>query len=627
MMERIKKIVEVAQNMGLRYVGFRVWYEVKKRSGLLKMAFPTAPQQQNYISLVEWQVLNNAKNSPQFFPIIQKKSTQKTDFIAQKKQAEEILFFNSTTYKVTDWLTNPSNGYQYSVQTHWTQIADLSREAGDIKYVWEKSRFSYIYQFIREDYQHGHDAAELVFSEIDSWIDANPINCGPNWRCSQEISLRVLNWTFALYFYRHSPSLTTARFERIMHLTRWQTHHVYENINFSRIAVRNNHAITETLCLYLVGLLYPFFPESATWKKQGKQWFETEVAYQIYPDGTFLQFSMNYHRVVVQLLTWAVRLADLNGEQFADCVYDRAKKSLFFLVACQDSKTGWLPNYGNNDGALFFPLNDCHYRDYRPQLLALARTLGAELNYESGPWDEDLDWYGLAKTAQLTISQKLKNEAEVWPVGGYAVVRENDTLTFLRCGNHRDRPLQADNLHLDLWVDGRNILRDAGSYLYNTDEETFRFFMGTASHNTVMLGPHDQMQKGPRFVWYGWTQANYCQVQETADAYVFEGQITAFKHVAAGILHTRRVTKFKNKRHWIIEDTLDHATAWPMNQVWNPSERFFATFKITAWDVDGTEIAPNYLDGWYSGLYGQKEPAKRVVFTTKGKFVKTEIVQ
>ena len=72
-------------------------------------------------------------------------------------------------------------------------------------------------------------------------------------------------------------------------------------------------------------------------------------------------------------------------------------------------------------------------------------------------------------------------------LGGYYILREKDTLTFIRCGNHKDRPSQADNLHLDIWYKGENILLDGGSYKYNTSDEDIKYFMGTASHNTVML--------------------------------------------------------------------------------------------------------------------------------------------
>ena len=55
-----------------------------------------------------------------------------------------------------------------------------------------------------------------------------------------------------------------------MHSIYWQIHHVYHNIHFSRISVRNNHAITETLMLYVSGKLFPFFPNVNNGVKKGK---------------------------------------------------------------------------------------------------------------------------------------------------------------------------------------------------------------------------------------------------------------------------------------------------------------------------------------------------------------------
>ena len=144
--------------------------------------------------------------------------------------------------------------------------------------MWEKSRFSYLYDLIRYDYHHGEDMAEVVFNDIRSWIQANPINQGPNYRCSQEIALRSLNWTFALYYYANSQHLNEELFQAMLHVLYWQLKHVRQNIHFSRLSVRNNHAITETLCLYLAGFLFPFFPESKKWKEEGKQWFEVKFS-------------------------------------------------------------------------------------------------------------------------------------------------------------------------------------------------------------------------------------------------------------------------------------------------------------------------------------------------------------
>ena len=59
------------------------------------------------------------------------------------------------------------------------------------------------------------DQSKLVFSEINDFINKNPINQGPNYKCSQEISLSVLNWTFALYYYKDSKNLKNDLFEII----------------------------------------------------------------------------------------------------------------------------------------------------------------------------------------------------------------------------------------------------------------------------------------------------------------------------------------------------------------------------------------------------------------------------
>ena len=66
--------------------------------------------------------------------------------------------------------------------------------------------------------------------------------------------------------------------------------------------------------------------------EEGLKWFEEEIAYQIYQDGTFLQFSMNYHRVVVQLLTLAIPFAEKNNDTFRAVVKKRALSSYSIML-------------------------------------------------------------------------------------------------------------------------------------------------------------------------------------------------------------------------------------------------------------------------------------------------------
>lgn len=618
-MNRFKRYIQLFSNMGLRYISFRSFYEIQRKSGLFKRHFPTTPPIAHSLSLEKWR----KKAEPFFF-----QSREELRFSKEKnKELQEevknifqgkIRFFNyqfcdlGTDY---DWTTNPQTGFTYDKNKHWTEINDFDSDAGDIKYVWEKSRFSYLYSVLRYDYHFEEDHSQFVFSEIESWIANNPINNGPNYKCSQEISIRILNWIFFLYFYKYSPSLTDELFQKIMHGIYWQLHHVYHNIHFSRVTVRNNHAITETLVLYIVSTLFPDFQHATQWRKMGKKWFEQEIAYQIYPDGTYLQFSMNYHRVVIQLLTWAIKIAELNNDSFQDIVYEQAYKSVNFLYQCQEDSNGKLPNYGSNDGALFFKLSGNDYQDYRPQLDALHILLTGKSLYKHS--QEDILWYGRGTSFRYTPIEK-KYGIITFKNGGYYLIREKESFTFIRCGKYKDRPAHADNLHIDIWCKGENILPDGGTYRYNAEKEAIKYFMGTESHNTIMLGDYDQMLKGVRFIWYDWTQAQDIMVDETDVSYVFLGTIHCFTHLDKKIMHTRKVTKWKEKLEWDIEDIVtEKPDQLPMKQIWHFLPKNYIRFESDSNRIEET--------GCYSSYYGEKKEIRQTIFQTNQNVIRTHI--
>jgi hypothetical protein len=372
----------------------------------------------------------------------------------------------------------------------------------------------------------------------------------------------------------------------------------------------------------LAGVLLPTLPGAEVWKIKGKEWFEEEVAYQVYEDGTFLQYSMNYHRIVIQLLTWGIVLSEKNGEKFSSTVYDRAEKSVKFLRTAMIDENGWLPNYGANDGALFFGLSSTHYRDYRPQIQALAAALGVDAGVEST--FEDQHWYGIDSVSKNSWKPDVGTHS--FPLGGYYIIREPDTLTFIKCGRYKDRPSQADNLHLDIWYKGENVLTDAGSYKYNTDTETIRYFSGTRSHNTVMLGNHDQMLKGGRFIWYYWSQRLAAELISRKDSYSFSGTVSAYKHVASGITHSRTITKMKDKPEWHITDKIAHKPSGIIiNQLWHVPTLHKEQVIIQSTDEAKIQLQPNNANGWYSSLYGVKESASEICFSTESDVINTII--
>ncbi len=623
MVLKSKEALNIISNMGFRYILFRGYYALITKLSLQKKRFPKKPPFKLFITIEEWK-----ENLPPFFfygKNIHSLPKQKNDTL--KAIVDDIkngtfVFFSKQKFNLGidyNWFTNPTTGFKYNINKHWSEIQDFSAIGGDIKFIWEKARFSYLYDIIRYDYHFKEDQSQFVFSEIEDFIDKNPINQGPNYKCSQEISLRVLNWTFALYYYKDSFNLTDVLFKKIMNVIYWQLHHVYYNIHFSRIAVRNNHAITETLMLYLSNILFPFIPETKKWSKKGKKWFEKEIDYQIYNDGTFLQFSMNYHRVVVQLLTWAIKLSELNKDHFKPLVYERAKKSLEFLDASSDPVSGQLPNYGSNDGALFFKLTNDDYRNYRSQLDDLRLVLENKTYFIS----ESSYWYGLNKG--INIEYKFPKEVNTFNEGGYYIIQDKDSKTFIRCGKYKDRPFQADNLHIDIWIKGINVLRDSGTFKYNTKKEFIHYFNGCEGHNTVSISKEDQMLKGERFIWYNWIKQVKSSLKKENGIYVFKGSIKAFKNLGNSIYHHRTVTKKVSQNIWNIVDIIENIDDKTIYQYWHIHPDYFDKVYIETQDKNHKILKPLLEEKWYSGYYGVKERSIRITFATNTNIFNTQI--
>ena len=612
--------------MGLRYTSYRLCHEIEKRLGFLKKKHPTQPLVKSYISLVGWRKLETpfiiGTRDVLHFPKRKEAVLKKS---AHKILSGEICFFSSEWKNLGldyDWITNPETSYKYDVTKHWSKINDFNPDNGDIKYVWEKSRFSHLLTIIRYDYNFNEDHSVFVFSEIESWIDANPINQGPNWKCSQEISLRLLNWMYVLTFYKKSDALTEVLWLKIQHTIYWSLHHVYEHINFSRIAVRNNHAITETLFLAVSDLLFPFISETKKWAKSGRKWLEVEVDYQVYEDGTFLQFSMNYHRVLIQLFSFMINLTELHKVPLSKNLKRKAYNSLNFLFQCQDEKSGKLPNYGANDGALFFNFSNATFRDYRPQLNTLHYTLtGADL-YENEYLFESKSWFG-----ENSVNEKFKPLVKKQGLlsfndGGYYLIREKDSFSFLRAGNHLDRPSQADNLHLDLWINGVNVLIDAGTFKYNTDEDSLNYFVGTASHNTVMINRGNQMLKGSRFIWYYWSQVQDVVLNETETEFIIDVKAKVYQYLEKGLIHQRRLLKDKRSHKWTVIDMIHSKNNFISKQIWHTPKNVNLAFSSSS------ENAPinEYSESWYSSEYGHKELGSQINMAFQNKII-TTIVQ
>jgi len=650
------KKIKMMNHMGFGWTSFRIKYELEKKLGFIEKRFkPIEPSNEELISHIEIDKTNISYdlkklikyNSNKFFFNTSNLLGAQNGFFTTEISLDVIssadnvcnnkfLYFNKSIaqFQTIEWNVNPFSGKKAPLDKHWVRISDLGADFGDIKFIWELSRFSFVYSLVRAYRITSDDKYVVKFWELfESWVASNPLEIGVNYKCGQEMSLRIMAWIFGLYAFLDHEESTNHRITTLVKFIYYHTSHVDKHFAFALKSVKNNHAISEAAGMYTVGLLFPFFKESKKWRKKGKYYLNKEGLRQIYSDGSYLQHSMNYQRLVVQNYTWVLQLAKLNDDSFSEELITRLKSCVKFLYNNQDEKTGYLPNYGMNDGALIHPLSSNDYLDYRPQLNAAWHVLTGRRLYENGLHDENLLWI-CGEHALNSLIENCLRKSKGYSVGGYYNLQGESSSGLVRCGTYKDRPNQADMLHLDLWSNGENILTDAGTFSYNTDEEWLKYFNGTSSHNTIMINNEDQMEKASRFMWLNWTKSKLISFNQYEDGMViFEGEHYGYKPLT----HRRGVIHYKDQ--WVIIDDVfgdfsqekhSFSLSWLFgvsNVMKIEENEWVLKTDKQKWNLSIIE-SPNYKDklykgsieptkGWRSLYYGEKEPVSQLNINMK----------
>ena len=369
MLTKLRTLASLYHQLGLRWLTFRFAYAFRIRTGLIRLQMPAYQWKDrplgtwlkkdipsNPKSYAEWR----RQNSPDFFfkganqfPENISWNPQLAVSEAERILSGEIKYFAHEFQKTgfpPDWDKDPVTGIKLDSSKHWSQLSDEGEV--DIKFIWEASRFSFVYTLARA-YAFNQDEryAEAFWQLIESWAESNPPNAGPNWMDGQEAALRLMAWTFGLYAFLDSPSTTSQRIANLTTFIAAHAQRIYSNTEFA-IFTRGNHSISEALGLWMTGLLFPELKDAEKYLSFGRMSLEREAVQQIFPDGSYSMYSLNYHRFVLQMLLYAIKLAELNGVPFSESLYRVVNLSVNYLYQLVDPQTGQMPVYGSNAGAM-----------------------------------------------------------------------------------------------------------------------------------------------------------------------------------------------------------------------------------------------------------------------------------
>ena len=533
--------------------------------------------------------------------------------------AGEVCFFGSHWRSVgspPDWFRDPWSGQSWdSANAHWSATAEFATAGVDIKVIWELSRFEWAVVLSRAFALSGREEfLQTLCLWLDSWVQSNPANGGVNWKCGQETSIRLLRSLEALRFISWQPSAATAiRAFVAAHLRRIEVTLSYAT------GQDNNHGTSEAAALLVAGrwlLAQGAEGELAKFAARvaavGQQHIVERILHLVSPDGTFSQYSVNYHRMLLDTVAmveaWMHALGAASA--FVACA-DRVRAAIDWLQTMVEPESGDAPNLGANDGTALLISPATAYRDHRPTLQLASCLFYRERRYPRGPWDDASRYWGIEPQDHplATVARSARN---FMPGGFISMPGQGSparSWALLRVPSYRFRPSQADALHLDLWIDGENVIRDAGSYSYNADGHWHEYFSGTRGHSTCEFDGRDQMPRLGRFLFSRWLSCDELRLGDENDA---GREIVAAYTDYAGARHRRSVRATDSR--WIVHDEVGGfrqraVIRWRLAPgSWTLSGSRLTGPKISIEVQSDGPCVLRMAEGWESRVYLERRP-------------------
>lgn len=490
----------IVKEMGWRWLLNRSLYSVKL---VMLRKFPISERLfEHKVIIKRWNLFQDMTSEIEnFLKSLPKEKIQSLISTANLACEGTVIGFSSKQMSYgmpINWQLNPISGKSCNKTLKWYRIPDFDKERGDIKAVWEISRFSHFITLSRAYLVSGNVKYYHSFSDqLNAWLKENPYSYGANFKCGQECALRMMNALIAYNIFYSKGLISNNDKQNLLELISRCYKKILSNFFYAQKCIKNNHTISE-----LAGMIIGAWC-SCDEKRMKKAYklLDKTIDEQFSKDGGYTQYSFNYQRLALQVLEYVLYISEKTGISLSDNSMGKLKKSVLLLYQCQD-RFGDVPNYGFNDGALAFHVSMSEYRDFRPIIGALYGRLFGKRIYCSGEYDEEAIWFGILLDKLPKVN--LPKISSAFSDAGLFTLRENSFWLMCVLNEYTKRPAHMDQLHIDLWVDGINALCDCGTYSYA--EQVGATLALTEAHNIAKIENIDQMSKKGAFLVYNRTK-------------------------------------------------------------------------------------------------------------------------
>ncbi len=453
----------------------------------------------------------------------------------------------------------------------------------DNEWVWQLNRM-YFWDSMARVYCHTGDEkyAREWCAQLMDWTRKNPNNEEHKyaWR-SIEAGIRGYSWTGLFQRFIDSPHFTPEVL--VVFLNSCYDHAAYLMTQYKTLS---NWSLMEAEGMAFIAITFPEFKDAEKWRREAFRRLNNEINLQVYPDGFQQELSMSYHVGCIHWFLRTYELAKMNkmGNEFPESYLKKVEKMCEVpMKLCHPDGTN--AQYGDDWAGQ-------HSGDF----MEWAKK------YKRG------DFLFLATGGKE--GQKPKETAFALKESGFYSMRsgwnKNAVCMVLKCGPDGGFHCQPDNGTFELSAGGRNLMPDAGSYVYYGDPENRAWFRQTKVHQTLTLNG-ENIRYAPKLVLW--------RPGDDLDILVVENQ--SYKN-----LTHRRSVFFVDKKYFVIVDEASgnangdvdiHFQLAPGNAIVNTEELSVTSDFNKGWNVlvktnrqDGIKLMKE--EGQVSFVYTKKEP-------------------
>lgn len=553
----------------------------------------------------------------------------------------QILGSGCVKLEAIDWHIDFKSGFRWPKDKFYQDYiqVDLSNNA-DVKVPRELSRGHHLL-WLGQAYlltKNEKYTKEFIF-QINNWIDENPLMRSINWGCAMDVSIRAVNWMYALNMMLSSDNVTDSFVKKITHSLFEHGWFIYRNLE-KGVPNSGNHYASNIVGLLFLGSFFKAEKEGANWFKFGLQEYYNEIRNQILPSGPQFEKSTSYHRLVTELFLYSYIFLKRQNLNIPLDIRYRIKKMLDFTLY-YIKPNGKAPLIGDEDNGRLLPFLEYEIIDHRYLLSLGAIEFNNSLykKYSRGYVSDAFFLLGVDGKVKFNEIDSVNDtlQSKAFPDAGFCVLRHDDFYIFINnsgTAKYSDTKLtggshaHADMLSFELAIGKTSFIVDPGSYVYTSSAKDRNLFRSTAMHNTVTIDKKDQhtLPNDDLFMTKDIGKPVIFEFDFNDRFDKFIGSHNGYQKLKNGVIHKREILFSKENKQFEIIDSLigngEHEINWYFHFGDKIDVKSFNGYIEATSMIDNQSIklefetkiniTINVLDSFISTSYGTKSNTKSV---------------